>query len=250
MSMGEEGQKGERSISEMMSSVFSIYSSHFAEVVIPFVLVGFASGFLSYSTFTLIPVEEISNYPDPSAIFDNIGRFMLSLFLLMLVSMILSVVAGGMVVKFTSDVIETGKGSVQSSFDETIARFPHLLVASLVTTLLIGIGFILLIAPGVILAVIFSLTIPVVMIERRGAFDSLSRSQRLVEGRWKKIFGLLLMVAVTIALVNLLVLLFSGPSSPLATVLASVIGSVVEPLYFIASTVLYHSMIIREQVGI
>ena len=250
---GEERPEGERSVGEMMSRVFSIYSSHFAEVALPFILAGLVSGFFSYTTFTLIPVGEMvsgGGYSDPSVIMESVGRLMLSVFFFALISMVVYLICGGMVVKFASDVIETGKGSVQQSFDETIARFPSLIAVSLVTSLLTGVGFILLIAPGVILAIIFSLTIPVVMIERRGALESLGRSQRLVEGHWKKTFALLLMVGALIGAVGLLTVIFSRPPSPLAIVLGTVIGSVVDPLYFIAITVLYHSMIAREQVGI
>ncbi|MCL5319218.1 MAG: hypothetical protein M1503_13315 [Thaumarchaeota archaeon] len=248
---GEERPEGERSVAEMMSNVFSIYSAHFAEVAIPFILAGLVSGFFSYTTYTLIPVNGMANgYSDPSVIMESIGRLILSVFFFALVSMVVYMIAGGMVVSYTSDVIETGKGSVQKSFDETIARFPSLIAVSLVTSLLIGVGFILLIAPGVILAVIFSLTIPVVMIERRGALESLSRSQRLVDGHWKKTFGLLLMVGVLIAVVSLLTVIFSRPPSPLAIVLGTTIGSVIDPIYFISITVLYHSMVTREHVGI
>ncbi len=249
MGISEDRPAGERSVGEMMSIAFSIYSSHFAEVAIPFIFAGLVSGFFSYTTYTLIPVNEMANaYSDPSTIMDSVGRLMLSVLFLALVSIVVYMVSGGMVVKYTSDIIETGKGSIQQSFDETIARFPSLITVSLVTALLIGVGFILLIAPGVILAIIFSLTIPVVMIERRSALESLSRSQRLVDGHWKKTFALLLMVGVLIGIASLLGVMFSP--SPLSIVLGTAIGSIVEPLYFITITVLYHSMIIRERVGI
>ncbi|MCL4436448.1 MAG: hypothetical protein M1503_03450 [Thaumarchaeota archaeon] len=250
MSIVEERPEGERTVGEMMSNVFSIYSSHFAEVAIPFILAGLVSGFFSYTTYTLIPVNEIASggYPAPSVIMDSIGRLILSVFFFALVSMVVFMISGGMVVKYTSDIIETGKGSVQQSFDETIARFPSLIAVSLITSLLIGVGFILLIAPGVILAIIFSLTIPVVMIEKRGALESLSRSQRLIDGHWKKTFGLLLMVGVLTGIASLLSVIFSPP--PLGIILGTAVGSIIDPLYFIAITVLYHSMVIREQAGV
>jgi hypothetical protein len=251
MSIGAKRPEGERSVGEIMSAVFSIYSSHFAEMVIPFVLAGLVSGFLSYSTFAFLPVEEMTtDYSNLNAVMGNLGRLMLSIFFLGLVSTVLYTAAGGMVVKFTSDIIETGKGSVQTSFDEMIARFPSLFAVSLITALLTGVGFIFLIVPGVILAIIFSLTIPTVMIERRGVFESLSRSQRLVDSRWRKTFGLLLMIGVIIMLASILGAAFSSVFPLLGNILSTTLGSVVEPLYFIAITILYHSMVIREQVNI
>lgn len=70
--------------------------------------------------------------------------------------------------------------------------FPLFIVAILVT-LGIRIGVVLLIIPGIILALRWSITAPIVVIERDGPAKSMGRSAELTEGyRWA-IFGLFLL---------------------------------------------------------
>ena len=55
----------------------------------------------------------------------------------------------------------------------------------------IGLGFLLLIVPGVILSVLWSVAAPAIVIEKRGVFESFQRSRDLTRGyRWN-VFGLL-----------------------------------------------------------
>ena len=58
------------------------------------------------------------------------------------------------------------------------------------------IGFLFLIVPGIILYVMWSVALPVLVEERRGVMESLSRSAELTSGSRWRIFGLVLLFAV------------------------------------------------------
>lgn len=73
--------------------------------------------------------------------------------------------------------------------------FPLLIVALLVTIGLV-IGFILLIIPGIILAVRWIVATPAAVIEREGPTRAIGRSAELGEGHGWAIFGLILLYAV------------------------------------------------------
>ena len=63
----------------------------------------------------------------------------------------------------------------------------------------IGIGFVLLIVPGLFLLTIWALVAPVVVIERKGVMASLERSRELVRGHGWQVFA----VIVVLLLLNL-----------------------------------------------
>jgi hypothetical protein len=62
---------------------------------------------------------------------------------------------------------------------------------TILSTILTGIGFILLIVPGVIAYIMLSVAVPVLVEERLGVIGSMSRSAELTEGSRWRIFGLL-----------------------------------------------------------
>lgn len=68
-----------------------------------------------------------------------------------------------------------------------------LLGISITTTIAIGMGAIFFIVPGVILALILSMSAPVRVIERTGVFAALARSGDLTRNHRGSIFGLLLL---------------------------------------------------------
>ena len=78
-----------------------------------------------------------------------------------------------------------------------VASILPVMIASLLFSILTGIGFILLVVPGVMLWMAWWLYIPVIVVEKRGIVESLKRSAFLTAGRRWRMFWL--WVVVTIA---------------------------------------------------
>ncbi len=252
MDVGVGKPERELSVGEIVSITFTIYFSRFTDFVVPFVLAGLVGGVLSAVTFSSLPFDMLSSRT-PSAedirlLLSNLGSIVAALFFLGAVSWVIFTIVEGVVVKFASDVIEKGAVNHMEALNIVAARLPSLLGASLITGILTAVGF-LLVAPGVIFLIIFTLVLPSVVIERLDAFKSLGRSTTLVSRRWRKTLTLLLIIVTTILAVNLTIgfIITSFTPPPLGTILTSVVFSVLQPLYVISITVLYYSMITREQ---
>jgi hypothetical protein len=71
-------------------------------------------------------------------------------------------------------------------------RFGSLLWLSILTGILVLIGYILLIIPGIYLTVAWLVAVPVLMFEGTGGTGALGRSRELVSGHWWMLFGALL----------------------------------------------------------
>jgi len=153
----------------------------------------------------------------------------------------------GVCVKCTSDLIEKGKASLGESFNFTAYRLPSLLIATLITGILVALGLLALIVPGIILYIMFYLVIPAIIIENIGAFDSLSRSRRLVSNRWLKTFVLALIVGLIIGIAVFVASLITAPLGIYSSLVGSVITAFVQPILPISLTVYYYSMLAKEQ---
>ncbi len=80
------------------------------------------------------------------------------------------------------------------SIGRGLRRFAPVFLATLLTSIVIVAGFFLVIVPGLIAAIVFSLTLPACVVERLDAVKSMKRSSALTRGyRWP-IFGALFAV--------------------------------------------------------
>jgi len=74
--------------------------------------------------------------------------------------------------------------SVVQMYRRALARVPAILWTSLLLILSVALGSLLLVIPGIVLAVWFSMGIVVAVLEDSAGFRSLARSKRLVQGQW------------------------------------------------------------------
>jgi uncharacterized membrane protein len=69
-----------------------------------------------------------------------------------------------------------------------------LIVAGILQTLLIMIGFLLLILPGIYLCIGYCMTIPLIVDRKMSPWQAMEASRKAVHGEWWKIFGLFLVM--------------------------------------------------------
>jgi hypothetical protein len=90
----------------------------------------------------------------------------------------------GAVFKLLLDGYLGRRPELGESFSYAAARLGSLVWLAILTGLLVVIGLILLVIPGIYLIGAFSVAIPVLMMEGRTGLDALGRSRELVRGRW------------------------------------------------------------------
>ncbi len=115
---------------------------------------------------------------------------------------------------------------LQSIFDYYIHVWP-LVSASIAMYIMIAIGFLLLILPGIYLAVSYKFTLPLIVDKKLGVWEAMELSRRTVTKRWFKFFGL------DIAL--LIIVLISAIPLGIGLIWTA-------PMAFIAHALLYHHL--------
>jgi uncharacterized membrane protein len=83
------------------------------------------------------------------------------------------------------------------SFQMLFGYFPYLVplvIAGILMTVLMMLGFVLLIIPGIYLAVGYSFTIPLIVEKNLGAWEAMETSRKAVTRHWFKIFFLYLVM--------------------------------------------------------
>lgn len=128
--------------------------------------------------------------------------------------------------------------------------FPVLGVG-IVSTLAIGVGFLLLVIPGLIIMTMLWIAIPVAVVERPGVGASLKRSSELTRGYRMPIFSIILILGLLNTAVNLLLEAIAGVDSVLFAVLGTVIAIGFLMLQSVMLAVGYvHLRSVKEGIGV
>ena len=147
----------------------------------------------------------------------------------------------------------------RSSLGFALRRLPAIVWLSVLAIIIVFLGFVCFVIPGVYLYVAFTVAVPVLLVEGAGPWGALRRSRQLVKGRWwgtlgVALVGYLLVSIVSVALTGLVVgVAFANPARNTVTgfvlnTLAATIGSMVAtPAAAAFITVLYIDLRVRKE---
>lgn len=118
------------------------------------------------------------------------------------VSVVAATLYQGMVVGLVRDVQDGRRdSSVQDLIDAAWPVVLPLIGVGILAGIAIGIGFLLLVVPGLILLTIWAVIAPVIVVERSGVMNSFGRSRELVRNNGWQVFGVIFVVFIITAVV-------------------------------------------------
>ncbi len=241
----------ELSIGEILSQSFSLYSVRFVDFFIPFLFAGLMNGIFNMVVNLYFPLPQPPvEYTSPEELMSWLGSFIAAVIvvatLIGIVSWIVSTIINGVAIKYSSDLLEKGDANLSEGLNFTVTRLVSLLAVGVITGVMIIIGLICLIVPGIIIAIMFALVTPVIIIERLGALESLGRSRRLVSHRWGKTFVVLLLIYIIFGIISALANTALSPLGPASSIFTNLITAFIQPVLPIALTLLYYSTAAKE----
>ena len=95
--------------------------------------------------------------------------------------------------------------SLGETFRRVQPRLPAIIVAGILAAIGIFIGFVLLVVPGLFLLTIWSLIIPVIVLEGRSAGESFGRSREIVRGNGWNVFGTIVITVLALIVASIIV---------------------------------------------
>jgi hypothetical protein len=126
---------------------------------------------------------------------------------LVLLGLIVYIAAGvlytGYVVKLVQDTRDGRMHhSVEELYESAVPYVGTLILNGLIAAIAIGIGFVLLVVPGLILITIWAVVAPAIVVERRGAIEAFGRSRELVRGHGWAVFGAIVLAYISVLIVS------------------------------------------------
>lgn len=254
------------SIGRILDQTFKIYRENFIRFVTIVAVIQVPIGLLaiiSTSSFRRgVPVRQSSDYrqlsqeePDPTvALFGAAGMIVTGI-----IGMFGQVLCRGALTKSVSESYLGNEISVGQAYQFVLPKFLTLILAGIFVVLVVYLGLLLLVVPGVIFGLWFALTTPAIIVENLRATQGMSRSKALASGNLGKIFSvgfLVLLISFVLSIVlhygasMFTRTLFSGnvtlalAINHLVTVVANIL---VAPIGATAYILLYYDLRIRKE---
>jgi len=175
------------STGELLDRTFSLYRSHFG------LFIGlFALPHLVVLAFQCLGVAIKSPGNQLLDVFSTLFWSLGALFL----TTIVSAVSQAATVIAVSQVHLDRPAGVADSFSRVKGEIVGVIGMTILVELGVGAGFIALVVPGIILAMMWSLAVPVKVLENKGATDAMTRSADLTKGDRGRIFVIWLLFVV------------------------------------------------------
>jgi len=183
-----------------------------------------------------VPVAILSYFSQDSGIISLIYNLAL---------LLASLYMTGTMVRVVQDVEADGRvdATVGDLLGSISAKLWPLFLLGIVTSVLIVIGFALLIIPGIILGLMWFVAVPVLVAEDKGVFASMSRSSELTKGnRWRLIW-LFIIIYVLLFIIIFIVGLLSAITPILGVIGGVLIAIVAYPYLSIIIAVTYYELL-------
>jgi hypothetical protein len=165
-------------------------------------------------------------------------------FVAAVVSVVATTLFTGMVVELVSDVQDgrrdAGVGQLLRAVTPVLGK---LILVAIVAGVGILVGFILIVVPGLILATLWSVAAPVVVLERPDGLRALGRSRELVRGNGWNVFAVILLLVVLVGLVGVgIEVAGDAAGAAVGLVVRVVVGILTAPISALAAAVLYFDL--------
>ena len=156
-----------------------------------------------------------------------------------------SVWLAGTIVKIVEDVEADGvvDASVGELFGLVAPRLFALFLLSIVVGILVGIGLLFFIIPGIILALMWMVSTPSMIVENKGVFESMSRSSELTRENRMRILGVGLLLIVAYIVIALIIIALTAITPILGIIGGIAIVVAAYPYLAIIVSVLYFNLV-------
>jgi hypothetical protein len=134
--------------------------------------------------------------------------------------------------------------SIGETFERVFPVLNRIVIAGILLGIAIGIGFLLLIVPGLIVLTLWIFVIPAIVLENRGIGDAFGRSRELVRGNGWNVFGVIVLTFVLLLGVSIALRVILSPLDDwLASLIQQVVANtLVAPFAVIVWTLAYYRL--------
>jgi len=239
----------ELSFGEVISKTFELYRNRFVTYLVFFLVIEVIYAAVTAVVQQAISLPSLPTSPTGEQVSSwfsaNLGTLAAAAITVLVVALVVFPIAIGATIKMASEEIQNKRPEVGASVRFAASKLLSMWALGIIIGIITALGFIALVVPGIILAIMFCLVLPALLLENAGVVGSMGRSRELVGHRWLKTFVTGLVLAIIVIIISAVLGVISLPFGPASTFVSTILGALTAPIFPIAMTVYYYSNLAR-----
>ncbi|UTW56322.1 hypothetical protein [Kordiimonas sp. SCSIO 12610] len=237
--MSDNGLLPEFSVGNVISETFDVYLKN----LVKFILFGIAAYVPFVAIMSVIFGVGIFT-SDPSAINTSAADgVIIATIIVSIASLVIVYIVQGAVIFATVEGSVGRQASLGQMISIGLKYLLPLIGVGIMVSLVAGLGYILLIIPGIIIQLGLSVAVPCMIAEQRGVFDSMSRSFDLTKGYKWQILGVFIIIVILYFIVSFILNFVGVMAGSIGAIIVSVITYGVSATFFaVVSAVIYTNL--------
>jgi len=230
------------SIGRVIGDSIGIYARNFVGFTFLALLIGLIYLLVAMYNLGQVPLQA-SEVPDFSATGGNA-----------LARMLVNVLTQAAIIYGTFRDLRGDRAGIGDCITRGLVSIVPVIVGSILLVIGVSIASLFFLVPGVILALMWWVYVPVIVVERKGIFESFGRSRQLTSGRRWSILGLVIIVLVLTVVVSAVanmvaVVAVSGSSDPtfFFTMAEYVVNSIITAFGGVLGAVGYYYLRVEKE---
>ena len=253
MMSGPQGGIPPKTLGEILSAAFNIYKANASQLILIVAVVVAPLSLVSavFSGVVFAPERVRVTNTGGVVVFDYAGRG-LGVFLLVgaigaLIAFLISAVLQAAILRAAAQATIGDSVDVEASYRYGLKRLWSVILVSILVGLVVAIGFILLVIPGIIFLVFLSVSIPVLIVEGRRGRGAMGRSWNLVKGNFWHAFGVIVVAALIVGIISGIIGAIGGHNWAVRWIFTAIAQILTVPFASLVSVLLYLDLRARSE---
>lgn len=241
-----------RSLGEILSAAFDVYKANATNLLLIVAVVVVPLSFISALATHAIGTPkthtvEILGKPETIAYSRSFAAVVTAAIIAAAIAVIISAILQAAILRGATQATIGDPVDVQASYRWGLRRFGSVLLVAFLVGITVAIGFILLVIPGIIFLVFFSVSVPAMVVENRRGTKAMGRSWNLVSGHFWHALGVILVAAIISAIVAGIIGSIGGSNWFLRWIFGAIGQIITAPFTALVSVLLYLDLRARKE---
>jgi hypothetical protein len=248
---GPQGGIPAKTLGEILSAAFNIYKANASKllliVAVVVVPLSFISALFSGVVFAGSKHTVLLFGKQVEVIDRSFGLFVAGALVTAVISVIISAALQAAILRAAAQATIGDPVDPEESYRFGFKRLGSVFLVSLLVGLAVAGGFILLVIPGIIFLVLFSVSVPVLIVENRRGREAMRRSWNLAKGYFWHALGVILVAAIITGAISGIITSIGGSAWVGRWIFTAVAQILTAPFSALVSVLLYLDLRARSE---
>ena len=248
---GPQGGMAPKTLGEILSAAFNIYKANASKLILIVALVVFPLSFISALSSGVVfagTKHTDTIFGTQVVVVDrSFGLFLAGALVAGLISVIITAMLQAAILRAAAQATIGDPVDAEESYRFGFKRLGSVILVSVLVGLAVVGGFILLIIPGIIFLVLFSVSIPVLIVENRRGREAMSRSWNLAKGHFWHAFGVIIVAGLIVGFISGIIGAIGGSAWIVRWIFTAIGQTITAPFTALVSVLLYLDLRARSE---